>query len=284
MKTDVCVYHGVDLDGYCSAAIWLRSHPNGEVIGLNYGQDVPWERLEGNRVAMVDFCLQPWPEMERLIEVADELVWIDHHKSAIESWKAAGCELIRGSRDTEKAACELVWEFYHPDELMPRGVFLLGDYDCWRHSDECTMAFQWGMRLDDWDPGSTPSCMGDWKRVFSDDERLLDKVLSSGRTILQYQTQQNAKSAKAIWFPVEFDGKRWMAVNQGGINSQFWDSVWDDTYDGKLSFVRSRNHWTVSLYSEIVDCSAIAKGKGGGGHVGAAGFQCVNLPFNLSIV
>jgi len=38
---DVCIYHGVDLDGYCSAAIWKRAYPDGELIGLNYG----WEDL-----------------------------------------------------------------------------------------------------------------------------------------------------------------------------------------------------------------------------------------------
>jgi oligoribonuclease NrnB/cAMP/cGMP phosphodiesterase (DHH superfamily) len=279
---NVCVYHGVDLDGYCSAAIWKAEHPEGELIGLNYGQEIPWDRLEGNEVTLVDFCFQPWPEMDRLIECASNVTWIDHHKSAIESWKQAGCEFIQGSRDVEHAACELTWWFYHRGEPLPHGVFLLGDYDCWRHSHDDTMAYQWGMRLDNWDPGDNPACMDDWKRVFADDEGLMDGTLSSGQTILQYQGQQNAKSAKAIWFPVEFAGFRWMAVNQGGINSQFWDAVWDDSFDGKLSFVRSRNHWTVSLYSETVDCSLIAKDNGGGGHKGAAGFQCASLPFRFT--
>jgi len=280
----ICIYHGVDLDGYCSGAIWKTAHANEstEMIGLNYGQDVPWERLEENDVTLVDFCLQPWTEMERLLEVAEEVTWIDHHKSAIETWKEAGTPFIRGSRDVTKAACELCWEFYFPNAPMPRGVFLLGDYDCWRHSDERTMPYQMGMRLHDMDPISE-GAMERWGQVFAGDDEdvFYGETLSTGSTILAYQRQQNAKSAKAIWFPVAFDGRRWMAVNQGGINSQFWDAIWDESFDGMLGFVRSKNHWTVSLYSATVDCSEVAKRRGGGGHPGASGFQCQRLPFGI---
>jgi oligoribonuclease NrnB/cAMP/cGMP phosphodiesterase (DHH superfamily) len=279
---DVCIYHGVDLDGFCSGAIWKTVHSDGDLIGLNYGQEIPWDRLAGNDVALLDFCLQPWGEMARLLREAACVTWIDHHKSAIESWKQVGCEFIRGVRDTEKAACELTWEFYYPDEQMPEGVFLLGDYDCWRHSDDDTMPYQMGMRLYDMDPAND-GAMERWNKVFAGDDEdvFLGETLQAGRTILAYQTQQNEKAAKAIWFPVTFDNKQWMAVNQGGINSTFWDAVWDDSFAGKLSFVRSRNHWTVSLYSDAVDCSEIAKRHGGGGHPGASGFPCQDLPFAL---
>jgi len=119
---NICIYHGVDLDGYCSAAIWKRVHPDGELIGMNYGDDVPWERLEGQIVTVVDFCLQPWTDMERLHRHARELTWIDHHKSAIQSWKDVGCPYIRGARDVTKAACELTWEFYRGSADASRGV------------------------------------------------------------------------------------------------------------------------------------------------------------------
>ena len=41
------------------------------------------------------------------------------------------------------------------------------------------------------------------------------------------------------------------------------------------------NKWKVSLYSTKpeIDCGAIAKTYGGGGHVGAAGFVCNRLPW-----
>ena len=295
---NVCVYHNADLDGYASGAIWKTAHENEliEMVGLNYGQDVPWELLAGNDVTLLDFCIQPFSDFVRLLQMAHSVTWIDHHKSAIETWDQNKNELPNGccsvitSLDVLKGACELAWEFYCPHKAIPRGVFLLGEYDCWRHCDPDAMPYQMGMRLHDMDPVGDEA-MGRWGRVFalSDPALSLSKpfrfhieTMQAGKTILAYQSQQNAKLAKAIWFPVEFDGKRWMAVNQGGINSQFWDAVWDASFDGKLGFVRSRKHWTVSLYSETVDCSEIAKRYGGGGHPGAAGYQCQNLPFTCN--
>lgn len=103
-----------------------------------------------------------------------------------------------------------------------------------------------------------------------------------------------------------------VAVNLGHTNSKVFDSVWrkecppckgsgkvkttgKDTdclhclgvgylepYDLMITFVRRTDKlWNVSLYStkEYVDCGAIAKSFGGGGHKGAAGFQCKELPF-----
>lgn len=44
------------------------------------------------------------------------------------------------------------------------------------------------------------------------------------------------------------------------------------TFDGEM--------YTVSLYSEgQQDCSVIAAAHGGGGHPGASGFRCKELPF-----
>ena len=104
-----------------------------------------------------------------------------------------------------------------------------------------------------------------------------------------------------------------IAVNLGHTNSKVFDSVWRqecsceiskipsyvkaegypgcllcggtgyiEPYDLMITFCRRKDHkWNVSLYStkEHVDCGAVAKSFGGGGHKGAAGFQCEELPF-----
>jgi hypothetical protein len=107
-----------------------------------------------------------------------------------------------------------------------------------------------------------------------------------------------------------------IAVNLGDTDSKVFDSVWrrkcycegepvlsvrSDTreskmepcpvckgtgyiepYDLMIPFVRRPDKlWDVSLYSTKpdVDCGAIAKSFGGGGHLGAAGFQRKELPF-----
>ena len=123
--------------------------------------------------------------------------------------------------------------------------------------------------------------MDRWRLVVREDLVFHERVLAEGSTVLKYQMQCNARMAKRLWFPTQLGGYKWMAVNASGVNSMLWDLVWDDSFDGKLAFSWGGKHWTVSLYSDKIDCSVIARDHGGGGHAGAAGFQCQELPFNL---
>lgn len=282
---EVCVYHGIDLDGYCSAAIWYHFHHEFsddylKFIPMNYGDKVPWEELEGNNVTLLDFTFEPWNEMEHLLAVANHVTWIDHHKTAIEMWHENGGDNIEGVRVIGKAACELAWEYYFPGQNIPHGVFLLGDYDVWRHSDKDTMMYQMGARLHDLDIGRNRECYEKWIYIFRNEPSLFCQILNEGETVTAYQKQENIKVARS-WFTVYFADHKWMAINRGYVNSSLWESVWDDTYDGMLAFMRRRNCWTVTMYSKTIDCGSIAKAHGGGGHKGAAGFECIGLPFHL---
>ena len=131
-----CFYHSVDLDGHCSGAIVKLEYPECEMFGINYGQAFPWDKVKGGeKIFMVDFALQPFDNMERLDNKA-HLVWIDHHKSAIDEAHKRGF-IARGGQVLEvgKAACELVWEYMRPEIPTPPAVTYLGRYDVWDHSD-----------------------------------------------------------------------------------------------------------------------------------------------------
>lgn len=107
----------------------------------------------------------------------------------------------------------------------------------------------------------------------------------------------------------EFASYHCIAVNLGHTNSKVFYSVWRrecpncdggrllapapgcrvclgsgriEPYDLMITFCRRKDKlWNVSLYSTKpeIDCGAICKAFGGGGHKGAAGFQCKELPF-----
>jgi len=141
-----CFYHSADLDGKCSGAI-VRSMWECELIGINYGDAFPWDSIEpGETVVMVDFCLQPFSEMVRLNELA-ELVWIDHHVSAIREAEACGFEArLAQVLEVGRAGCELAWEHYVGTEV-PKAVRLLGRYDVWDHADPEVWPFTYGMRF-----------------------------------------------------------------------------------------------------------------------------------------
>ncbi len=285
---DLCFYHSADLDGHCSGAIVKRAHPEVELIGINYGDEFPWDKITGKtsprqKVYMVDFCLQsrppaPFKNMVALSGMCD-LVWIDHHKSAIEEASGAGAEGMAGVREIGKAACELAWEFFF-GRSVPGAVYLLGRYDVWDlDADPEVMPFQWGVRINE--DTRPENSMVMWEHLFAG---FIEDTVEKGQACLAYQKAQNTKYASSCAFESELDGHPVIVINKGMTNSQLFDSIWDaEKYHMMVTFVWRKGQWTVSMYStrEDIDVSEIAKARGGGGHKGAAGFQCDELPFPL---
>lgn len=279
-----CFYHSADLDGKCSAAIIKNVYTNIELIGINYGDSFPWDTIEKNeRVYMVDFALQPFDDMIKLDYVCD-LIWIDHHKTAIDQdnqFNETGkVGAINGIRRIGIGACALVWAYILSSDL-PKAVRLLAEYDIWNHTDPETLPFQYGMRLIPNEPTDQI-----WKDLFKYDSNKEDTIIANGKTVLDYINNDNSIKANTLWFPTELDGLKLQAANFGPASSQFFDSVWDpNTFDAMCLFYWKPKikKYVVSLYTDKqdVDVSIIAKNRGGGGHKGAAGFQCSELPFLL---
>lgn len=297
-------YHSADLDGMCSGAIVKHVFTDCELYGINYGQDFPWDKIQqDDTVFMVDFGLQPFDGMVRLNGMC-KLHWIDHHKTALDDAYKAGFLASGGQLLVDgRSGCELTWEYVSnmrdpgnpslPPE--PLAVHLLGRYDVWDHSDPRALQFQYGMRQF---KDTYPENQELWQRAFYS-EGFTDMVVKDGRLLLEYEDSQNAKFCKAYAFetelclghkdcPTEWPTHMFPAVcvNRGFTNSKVFDSVYDPTkHLLMITFCRLKlpaRKWTVSLYStrDDVDCGAIAREFGGGGHRGAAGFQCENLPFD----
>jgi len=283
-----CFYHSADLDGHCSGAIVRWAYPDDcevEMWPIDYGFPFPWDKIEPEEtVYMVDFSLQPFELMVKLANMCN-LVWIDHHKSAIEAhkeWNHHNLEHpldILGVRKTGIGACRLTWDYlfnsFGFDAPVPMGVQLLAEYDVWNHSDPNCLPFQYGMRLKNTDPSSPEAMTGVWKRIFIDDVAFLNSTINAGITVLTYQKQLDAKTCKNA-FEIEFEGLKFIAVNATG-NSRTFESVWTpDKYDAMMTFhLTGQGHWTVNMYTDKpgIDLSVIAKRRGGGGHEKAAGFQ-----------
>lgn len=286
-----CFYHSADLDGHCSGAIVKDFHQECEMIGINYGQEFPWESIQpGEKVYVVDFSLQPFEEMTRLDLLCD-LIWIDHHKSVIEEANRRKFE-TGGIRVIGIGACELVWNYLRPQAREPDAVRMLSEYDVWDHSDPRTLPFQYGFRLFE---DTRPDNQELWQEFLKSDAKV-PEVVKIGKTIMEYEKSQNKKFCRAYTFETELAlppagnsnvGQVYRAVccNRGFTNSKLFDSVWDpEKYDLMITFCRLKlpqKLWTVSLYSTRpdIDCGQIARIFDGGGHKGAAGFQCEQLPF-----
>jgi hypothetical protein len=298
-----CFYHRTDLDGICSAAIVHLKHPECELIGIDYGEGFPWNTIKpDDTVYMVDFSLQKpdgsFGDMDRLGGIVAEkgkLIWIEHHKSALEAyeeWLHDTGYRIDGIQRIGLGACALVWEFLYPTEPLPYAVKLLAEYDVWDHSDENCLPFQYGLKAR-WPKPTDPI----WDKMLftpastSPDFGLVVRIIEEGRPVLKWKTEQREISTKVLCFETELDGLRLIAANHGPENSQFFDSVWDpERHDAMCLFywAPKKNAWTVGLYApediakeRDFDLGEIAQEHGGGGHLGAAGFQCKTLPFDL---
>ena len=283
-----CFFHSADLDGHCSGAIVKHKHPECEMIAINYGQEFPWDSIiPGETVYMVDFTLQPFEQMERLAKTC-ELVWIDHHKTEIEESERLNFH-PPGIRRMGVGACALVWENLHPFTPVPEAVRLLAEYDVWNHTDPRTLPFQYGFRFFE---DTSPDHQELWQPFFgSMSSQKVEEVCTTGNILLVYEERQNAKICRAFAFETilvtPFGDFRAICCNRGFTNSKLFDSVYDpEAHEVMITFCRLKppaHMWKVSLYSarDDVDCGAIAKVWGGGGHKGAAGFQCKNLPFEF---
>ncbi len=278
-----CFYHSADLDGHCSGAIIKMRYPECELIGINCGDEFPWDKITQfpDPVFMVDFCLQPFDDMLRLNKNS-RLVWIDHHRTAIDVARASGFLAAEQSLEIGIGACAMVWDYCYPGKPRPHAVQLLAEYDVWDHSNGNTLPFQWGMRIENTIP---EDAMDLWSKLLGDRQPLIpfvEQITEKGDVILEYVAQDNRKHMDACGFDTALDGLRCIAINRMLTNAQMFDSVWDEEkYDAMLTFGWRKGSWTVSLYStkEYVDVSVTAKNRGGGGHKGAAGFQCSELPF-----
>ena len=278
-----CFYHN-DMDGKCAGAIVYKFYKRDrdfeketnekcEFISINYNNDFPFDSITQNEtVIIVDFSLQKEGEFEKLLNITKNIIWIDHHKTAIEKHYPLK---LNGIRKDGVSGCELTWHWFYPGRPIPRVVELLGDYDIWsfKHGDN-TNFLQTGIRLYNTKPESE-----DWVRWLDQFYFPIDE-LGKGEISLKYRNTYYNGLVKSFSFFIEFEGYKTVVCNAGSVSSQLFDSVKED-YDIMMPFVFDGKKWIVSLYTkkENIDVSEIAKKYGGGGHRKASGFRCDELPF-----
>ena len=271
-----CFYHN-DMDGKCAGAIVHRYYNGqGDYRSIDYNQDFPFGDIKENEeVVIVDFSLQKEGGFEKLFNITKNVIWIDHHKTAIEKHKFNFP--VGGIRRNGISGCELTWEYFYNSE-PPKVVKLLGDYDIWAFKyGDASKALQFGIRLNDTNPQSE-----NWKH-WLDREFNIQNMINDGFLVMRYKINSNESQVRAWGRYAKFEGYKAITCNQGATNSQLFDSVDSTTYDIMMPYVFDGKQWTIYIYSTNpdIDVSELAKKYGGGGHKGAAGFQCKQLPLRF---
>jgi len=273
----ICIYHSADNDGFASGAIMKRKYTNAVMIGYNYGEQLILPKdYNGEPIIMADVSMK-MPEMKKLAEVSNnQFTWIDHHRSKIQEYYdfVGDGELFCTSvLEDGISACEGTWKYLFPDEPMPRGILLLGEYDTWRNGDKDRwenqiIPFQFGMRSICNSVETFPSYL------FGDNDEIIDLIIEKGKAIIKYQSMVHQHIFRSA-FEYEFEGLRAICMNIGGVNSEAFKSVYDESkHDIMIPFFFTGKHWKFSIFTtKEIDCSLIAKKRGGGGHAKACGFE-----------
>lgn len=289
------VFYHVDNDGKC-AGFWVKqlaqhydNYPL-EFYKINYGMDFPFDEIQPNeQVYIVDYSIFP-EEMDKLLEITQDVVWIDHHQSAIKRYEGYAKD-IRGIRLDGIAGCMLTYCFLKymtnggigeivnnfnisMTQKAPMFTRLVADYDVWTFEYGLqTRQFSSGFQLYENEPENEI-----WEELLNDsDEMLLDYICKSGADIIQYRVKWAAEYCATKGFDATLDGFKCFAINLAMVSSDDFDSIDSENYDMFVGFSYDGKAWTYSLRSTKIDVSKIAMNYGGGGHAGAAGFSSEEL-------
>lgn len=289
MKTTV-IYHNADMDGIFCREIARKFIPDAELIGWNFG-DPKCEINTDGPIYILDLspdCLSDYQHRE------SSLIWIDHHKSSIEKWPSD----IFGYRIDGVAACRLAWQWFSKESNIsglpikeeylnrtvqePLSVRLAGEYDVWDHRGDGDLEFQYGLRAQKVIP---------FELLLEGSERskdAVDWIIADGQTAMNYARNMDAMWLGESWHIIEWEGQKFLAQNSVQRGSGILDSKdKPETGHTALMLYGFRGKlWTVSMYHsnhrKDLDLSVIAVKHGGGGHKGACGFTCKELPFSLT--
>ena len=284
---DIIIHHNADPDGNFSGAIALKANPLAQTIGYNYEPEFDHiiEASRGKRVVMVDVSPKNWTDMHRLCEVAEYVVWIDHHATALRQMEehrtAEKYVNFEPVFEYEKwGAARKTFEFFFPLAPMPEVVEMVAGYDVFRdYGTDTWTRYYYPFRFAV-SKLNTPQKVLDAFHLDAHGEPMLGEFLAQGRAVAEYIEDENKalvnnpQLVKEVAFLVASNTYRVLAVNRGLFGDMFKSRDLSE-FAFVVGYFREADGWKVSLRGagKGYDLGAIAREFGGGGHRDAAGFS-----------
>ena len=254
------IYHANCTDGFGAAySAWKLLGNRAEYHACKHG-DLPPDVL-GKNVVILDFSFNN-ATTKRLIKEANELLVIDHHKSAMVELH----DISNTHFDMKHSGAMLAWHFFHPGKESPKFIQYIEDRDLWKwelpYSKEFSAAFD-----------MVPYEFEEFE-MFEDDS-VFDAAVKKGSYILAYSKTVVKKicdkaSSRRI------GGQHVMVVNSSHWMSEIGASLSKEC-DYALIWYYDHNDKNIKVslraFHEHIDVSDISKKFGGGGHKKAAGFM-----------
>jgi oligoribonuclease NrnB/cAMP/cGMP phosphodiesterase (DHH superfamily) len=294
----IIFYHN-DLDGEC-AAYWVWKFLHNDIheihfIEMDYGKRFPLNIVSKDEpIWILDYSIST-SEMEQLLSITNNVVWIDHHKTAIAKYDNFTSK-INGLRYDGIAGCDLTYMYlsnmyksgkqldvnFDPTWLdnVPMFTRYIGDRDVWKFVfGNDTNYFTLGLMC--YNTSFDTEFPKIWEDLFEDQNNKLItwSLINAGKSIQKFNERRAAIHLKSYGHILTFEDHTCFALNKGGGSTGDFKNA--PGYDIYVSYVWDGSKWRISLRSSKVDVSEIAKKYGGGGHKGAAGFECQVLPWKI---
>ena len=223
--------------------------------------------------------------------------------------------------DTTHAGCMVTWNYYYfkeskykiesatvnivnesNDEILeswkqecfeikddiPKVVKLVEDYDIWKWEFNETEDFVNGMDICSFKNSPVDK---NWEMLINEDEIFttiaLNSITEKGKIITEYKKIYNHQLLEGLSYEATLQGYKILVCNAPKNNSRvFGDRIND--YPFVAMYSHKEDQYMVSLYSaNDFDTTNIStqmidkNGNRGGGHPGASGFRCEELPWEL---
>jgi len=261
---DLVIYHKNCTDGFGAAySAWRLLGNRAEYVACSHGQPPP--DVKGKNVAICDFSFKN-DVTKKMIETAEALVILDHHKSAMVELH----DIPDAVFNMEKSGAVITWEFFHPGKDVPKFIQYIEDRDLWKwelpYSKEFAAAFD-----------MVPFEFEEFEKF--EDDSVFDDAVKRGSYILAYsKTVVKKIAAKAL--PRKLAGNDALVVNASHWMSEVGSAlsphcdlavIWYHDHEDKKIKVSLR------AFHDNIDASEIAKQFGGGGHKAAAGFTYAGI-------
>lgn len=285
-----CFYHASDMDGWCSAAIiakYTKNYNKEDYIGIDYNRnkitnyDITDIRNEDVYISDISFTEENKHILLRLVNQGNRVHWNDHHESSLIINKLyTEIRAIPGIRDkAHSGAYNTYLYLYGTNATVPAVIDYVSDWDCFTFKyGDTTKYFKYGIDLDVW---YTYPLSTQWSMLLNNfrDSGYLSRIISNGEIIYKYITNEYRGYCKANIFESTIDNYKCAVINRSS-NSLIFGDLYNE-YPIVSAFVFDGEKYKYSLYSsnKDIDCSAIAKKYGGGGHKGAAGFTSDKIIF-----
>ena len=261
-SVDIVIYHANCTDGFGAAySAWKLLGNRAEYFPRAHGQKPP--DVKGKNVVILDFSFDN-KTTKKMIEKAENLLVIDHHKSAMVELHDISNTIF----DMTKSGATLAWEWFHPGKEAPKFIQYITDRDLWKwelpYSKEFSAAFD-----------MVPYEFEEFEKY--EDDSVFDDAVKRGSFILAYSKTVIKKVCdKAV--ARKLSGHDVMVVNSSHWMSEIGARLAPDCdfaliwyYDHAVKLIKV----SLRAFHDNIDVSEIAKRFGGGGHKKAAGFTLV---------